>query len=186
MIALLKNHNHQLCLSSKEYSELLHSHLKCDLSNDKYFHPDQTTKSSLRRPSSASPIRHSTTTRRSHSTSRRPQSATISDRQCHLRMKRLRQEFAMLAREHIKLDKCRANARELQIINRRMEIILDELQRLQRQLKISVKKLSSKDQMETEKNETPLEILRKTRLLQMILTDQDRKHSHRERFNSND
>jgi hypothetical protein len=72
-----------------------------------------------------------------------------------------------------------------------MELILDELELLQRQLKISLRKSSSKDQFELEKTETPLETLRKTRLLQMILKDSTNKqlnhgYSRKIRPNSND
>ena len=72
-----------------------------------------------------------------------------------------------------------------------MEIILDELERLQRQLRISLRKSTSKDCLETEKNETPLDTLRKTRLLQLMLKDPTNKQhyrgrSHRTRPTSND
>ncbi|CAF0901164.1 unnamed protein product [Rotaria sordida] len=201
VIALLKNHNHQLCLSSKEYSELLHPHEKSDLPPHSYLYLDHYNKSSSTRPSSASPVRAvrrpiattttTTTTRRSCSASRRPQTTTISDKQCYSRLKHLRHEFATLAREHKRLNKSRTNTRELEIINRRMEIILDELERLQKQIKISLKRSSIKDQDKLEKNDTPLETLRKTRLLQILLGDQTNKQqyrgrSHRTRQNSND
>jgi hypothetical protein len=195
-MALLKNHNHQLCLSSKEYSEILHPHLKGDLSPHTLLYLDHYNKPSSIRPSSASPVRSirhpiTTSTRRPHSASRRPQTATMSDKQCYSRIKRLRQEFATLAREHSRLHTSRTNARELEIISRRMEIILDELERLQRQLKISFRRSSSKDHLETEKNETPLDTLRKTRLLQVMLKDSTNKQhyrgrSHRTRPYSND
>jgi hypothetical protein len=177
-MALLKNHNHQLCLSSKEYSEILQPHLKGDISPHTLLYLDHYNKPTSTRPSSASPVRsvrHPTTattsTRRPHSASRRPQTATISDKQCYSRIKRLRQEFGLLAREHTRLQSSRTNARELEIISRRMEIILDELERLQRLLRISLRKSTSKDYFETEKNETPLDTLRKTRLLQLMLKD---------------
>ncbi|CAF1236512.1 unnamed protein product [Adineta steineri] len=189
VIALLKNHNHHLCLSSKEYSELLHSNVKNDFSP----HNDHYNKSSRTRSSSVSPVRSkSTSIRRSHSTVRRPQSSINSDRQCCSRIKSLRQEFEILAREHASLNTSRANSRELEIINRRMEMILDELERLQRQIKSSLRKSSSfRDQIESEKIETPLETLRKTRLLQIILKDPTnrqlcRERSHRRRSNIND
>jgi hypothetical protein len=72
-----------------------------------------------------------------------------------------------------------------------MEIILEELERLHKQLKISLKKSSSKDQFQLEKNETPLDTLRKTRLLQIILKDSTNKqqyyeHPRKTRPNSND
>jgi hypothetical protein len=73
-----------------------------------------------------------------------------------------------------------------------MELILEELERLQRQLKNSIRKSSSsKDQFQLEKNETPLETLRKTRLLQIILRDSINKdpyhtRSYRTRPNSYD
>ncbi|CAF3351900.1 unnamed protein product [Rotaria sp. Silwood1] len=200
LMALLKNHNHQLCLSSKEYSELLHPDHRSDLSPHSYLYLDHYNKSSLTRPSSASPVRSTrrpittkatTTRRRSHSACRRPQTAMISDKQCYSRIKHLRHEFSTLAHEHKRLNKSRTNARELGIINRRMEIILDELECLQRQLKISLKKSSTKNQDRLEINETPLETLRKTRLLQILLTDQTNKQqyqgcSRRSRPNSYD
>ena len=203
MIALLKNHNHQLCLSSKEYAEL-HPHLRGDLSPhtllylDHYNKPFSSSSSPTLRPSSASPVRAvrrpivpSSSTRRPRSASRRPQSANISDRQCYSRIKRLRQEFAILAREHARLSTSRIHQRELEIISRRMEIILEELERLQRQLKTSVRKSASRDQLEFEQNDTPLETLRKTRLLQLILRDSANQQQcygrpHRARPNSYD
>ncbi|CAF3299252.1 unnamed protein product [Rotaria socialis] len=196
VIALLKNHNHQLCLSSKEYSELLNSNQKSDLSSPSSFYPDHVNKSLPRRPLSASPVRSmrrpiTASTKRSCSASRRSQTATISDKHCHSRMKHLRQEFATLAREHKRLNTSRKNARELEIINRRMEIILDQLECLQKQLKVSSRKSSTRAQQEAEKTETPLEILRKTRIIQTILKDQTnqqqyRGRSYRARPNSND
>lgn len=185
MIALLKNHNHQLCLSSKEYAEI-QPHLRADLSPhtllylDHYNKPYSTSSSPIVRPSSASPVRavrrpvhpcSSSTKRRPRSASRRPTSANMSEKQCYSRIKRLRQEFAVLAREHAKLSTSRTHHRELEIIGRRMEIILEELERLQRQLRNSVRKSSSRDQLEFDQNDTPLETLRKTRLLQLILRD---------------
>lgn len=204
MIALLKNHNHQLCLSSKEYAEL-YPHLRGDLSPhtllylDHYNKPSSSTSSPTLRPSSASPVRavrrpinsSSSSTRRPRSASRRPQSANISDRQCYSRIKRLRQEFAILAREHARLSTSRLHQREMEIISRRMEIILEELERLQRQLRTSLRKSASRDQFEFEQNDTPLETLKKTRLLQLILRDaanqpQCQGRSHRARPNSYD
>jgi hypothetical protein len=73
-----------------------------------------------------------------------------------------------------------------------MEIILEELERLQKQLCISLKKSSSKSEFYFEKDETPLDTLRKTRLLQIILRDPNNKqqrngsHSRRTRPYSND
>jgi hypothetical protein len=193
VIALLKSHNHQLCLSSKEYFELFHSNLKNSLSPHRRLYLDHSNKSSTKRPSSASPIRRPiiTSTERSHSAFRRPQTSTLSKKQVHSRMKRLRQEFTILAREHTTLNTSRTNSRELEIINQRMEIILDELESLQKQLKFSLRKSFSKDRIELEKNETPLETLKKTKLLQGILKDpnnkqQHRERSHRTRPNSND
>ena len=197
MIALLKNHNHQLCLSSKEYAEL-QPHLRGDLSPHTLLYLDHYNKlsSPLIRPSSASPVRTVrrpivSSTRRPRSASRRPQSANISDKQCYSRIKRLRQEFAVLAREHARLNTSRTNVRELEIINRRMEIILDQLEPLQRQLRTATRKSSSRDQLESDKNQTPLQTLRKTRLLQTLLRDptsQQEYHtrSHRTRPNSYD
>jgi hypothetical protein len=48
-------------------------------------------------------------------------------------------------------------------------------------LRSSVRKSPSKDQFELDKNETPLETLRKTRLLQIILRDPTNKESLRTR-----
>ena len=204
MIALLKNHNHQLCLSSKEYAEL-QPHLRADLSPhtllylDHYNKPFSSSSSPPNiRPSSASPVRAvrrpvhpSSPIRRPRSASRRPPSANMSEKQCYSRIKRLRQEFAVLAREHARLSASRTHQRELEIIGRRMEIILEELERLQRQLRNSVRKSSSRDQLEFDQNDTPLETLRKTRLLQLILRDSAnqqewRGRSHRTRPNSYD
>ncbi len=72
-----------------------------------------------------------------------------------------------------------------------MEIILEELERLQKQFKISFKKSLPKEQFQLEKNETPLETLRKTRLLQIILKDSTNKqqsngHYQRIKHNSYD
>ena len=130
-------------------------------------------------------------TGRSHSTLRRPQTSTISDRQCHSRIERLRQEFFILSREQTRLNATRTNSRELEIISRRMQIILDELELLQRQLKLSLRRSLSKDEIQSEKNETPLETLKKTRLLQTILKDPTNKQqyparSHRTKPNPND
>jgi hypothetical protein len=69
-----------------------------------------------------------------------------------------------------------------------MEIILQELERLQKQFKISLKKSLPKEQFQLEKNETPLETLRKTRLLQIILKDSTNKqqsHGHYQRIRPN-
>lgn len=185
-----------MCLSSREYNEILHPHLRKDLSPHSLLYLDHYNKSASIRPSSASPmrsIRRPTTVpkRRSYSVSRRPQIGHLSYKQCYLRMKNLRQEFATLAREHARLNKSRSNAREVEIINHRMEIILDELERLQRQLRMSVKKISPKEPDVLVKNDSPLETLRKTRLLQIVLKDPTneqhyRGRSRRARPNSND
>ncbi|CAF1456736.1 unnamed protein product [Adineta ricciae] len=184
VIALLKNHNHQLCLSSKEYSDLHHTNGRSDLSPHTILYLDHYNKSSRTRPSSASPIR---AVRRSVTTSpsERPHRSALSEKQCHSRIKRLRQEFATLAREHTTISTSRNNSRELEILNLRMELILDELERLQRLLKLSVRKTQS------DKIETPLETLRKTKLLQTILKDPSNNqhyqgHSRRSRPKSND
>ena len=192
VMALLKSHNHQLCLSSKEYSEFLHPHLKGDLSPHTLLYLDHYNKLSSTRPSSASPVRSnrhpiSTLTNRAQSASRRPQTATISVKQCHSRIKHLQQEFASLAREHARLHRSRSDTRKLDIISRRMEIILEELETLQRESR----KSSSRDHLNGEKSETPLETLRKTRLIQLILKDPANKphcrgRSHRARPNSKD
>ena len=61
------------------------------------------------------------------------------------------------------------------MLTRRMEIILEELGQLQRQyLK------SSEDQIEQDLNETPLDTLRRTRLLQLILRDSINKEQKHE------
>lgn len=193
---MLKNHNHQLCLSSKEYAEI-QPHLKGDLSPHTLLYLDHYNKtSSTNRPSSASPVRPvrrqaNNSNRRPRSASRRPQSANFSDKQCYSRIKQLRQEFGVLAREHARLNTSRANTRELEIINRRMEIILEELEHLQTLLKHSIRKSSSREQIQGENVETPLQTLRKTRLLQFILKDSTntqpyKTYSHRCRPNSNE
>ncbi len=52
------------------------------------------------------------------------------------------------------------------MISRRMDIILEELGQLQRQYMIT-----SQDHMEQDLNETPIETLKRTKLLQLILKD---------------
>jgi hypothetical protein len=56
------------------------------------------------------------------------------------------------------------------MISRRMEIILDELEQLQRQYMDL-----STEHMEQDLNETPLETLRRTKLLQLILRESSNK-----------
>ncbi|UJR24833.1 hypothetical protein I4U23_006205 [Adineta vaga] len=190
VIALLKNHNHQLCLSSKEYADLHHTNVKSDLSPHTVLYLDHYNKSSRRRPSSASPMR-SICRSKTTSPRGRPQTSTLSEKQCYSRIKRLRQEFAILAREHTNLSTSRSNSRELEILNRRMELILDELERLQQQLQLFLRKSSTRDPFQSEKTETPLETLRKTKLLQTILKDPsnsqyNRGRSRRIRPKSND
>ena len=175
MIALLKKHNHQLCLSSKEYAEILNNHGGGDLSPHTFLYLDHYNRPTIR-PSSASPIR---TVRRSrtssfggvHSTTRRPKTAMLSTQQCYARIKSLHQEFATLTREHKRLNTSRGNQRELQIISERMKIILEDLEKLQNQLKSSMSDSLPKDLSSNNKLETPLETLRKTRLIQILLKD---------------
>ena len=180
VIALLKTHNHQLCLSSKQYAELVHPHLPGDLSPHTLLYLDHYHKSSDR-PTSASHTRsmrrsRSHSLRRAHSAARHPQTSLLSDKQCYSRVKRLRQEFTTLAREQTRLSTSRTGARESEILTRRMEMILDELERL---FESSMGKSSSKDQHE--KSETPLETLRKTKLIQHLLKDSQAKQQSRER-----
>jgi uncharacterized protein YaaW (UPF0174 family) len=52
------------------------------------------------------------------------------------------------------------------MIGKRMNIILEELGQLQRQYM-----MTSQDHMEQDLNETPIETLRRTKLLQLILKD---------------
>jgi uncharacterized protein YaaW (UPF0174 family) len=52
------------------------------------------------------------------------------------------------------------------MIGKRMDIILEELGQLQRQYM-----MTSQDHMEQDLNETPIETLRRTKLLQLILKD---------------
>ncbi|CAF1125805.1 unnamed protein product [Rotaria sordida] len=164
VIALLKNHNRQLCLSSKEYADLLHPPHKSELSPHTLLYLDHYKKPS-NRPSSASPVR---STRRpiTTSTTRRPQTASTIDSQCYSRIKRLRREYAILSREHARLYLSQTSSDDLDILTRRMEIILEELQQLQRQYMTL-----SQSHMEQDLNKTPIETLRRTKLLQLILKD---------------
>ena len=179
VIALLKTHNHQLCLSSKQYAELVHPHLPGDPSAHKLLYLDHYHKSSDR-PTSASHIRsmrrsRSHSLRRTHSVARHPRTSLLSDKQCYSRVKRLRQEFTTLAHEQTRLSTSRTGAREAEIVTRRMEMILDELERL---FESSMRKSSSKDQHE--QSDTPLETLRKTKLIQHLLRDPQAKQRSRE------
>ncbi|CAF1027493.1 unnamed protein product [Rotaria sp. Silwood1] len=168
VIALLKNHNNQLCVSSKEYANLLHPRHKSELSPHTLLYLDHYNRQS-NRPSSASPVR---STRRpiTTSTTRRPQTAstttTTTDSQCYSRIKCLRREYAILSREHARLYSSQTSSDDLDILTRRMEVILEELQKLQRQY-MSL----SQSYMEQDLNETPIETLRRTKLLQLILKD---------------
>lgn len=192
----MKNHNHQLCLTSKEYAEILNPHSKNGLSPHTVLYLDHYSKSSSSsRPASASPLRRTrkaSTKRRPHSATRRSPTSTTSEQKTQTKMKQLQQQFSTLAREHRRLTVSRTSPRELDIINKRMELILQQLEPLQKQLKASIKKSSSKDHLDIETNETPLETLRKTRLLQVLLKDPSRQEQHRDylhrriRPNSND
>ncbi|CAF2868457.1 unnamed protein product [Rotaria sp. Silwood2] len=164
VIALLKNHNNQLCLSSKEYANLLHPRHKSELSPHTLLYLDHCNRQS-NRPSSASPVR---STRRpiTTSTTRRPQTASTTDSQCYSRIKCLRREYAILSREHARLLSSQTSSDDLDVLTRRMEIILEELQQLQKQY-MSL----SQSCMEQDLNETPIETLRRTKLLQLILKD---------------
>ncbi|CAF3279223.1 unnamed protein product [Rotaria socialis] len=164
VIALLKNHNHQLCLSSKEYANLVHPRRKSELSPHALLYLDSYNKQS-NRPSSASPIR---STRRpiAISTTRRPQTASTIDNQSFSHIKRLRREYVILSREHARLYSSKTNLDDLEILTRRMENILEELEQLQRQ-----HMFSSQNHSEQDLNETPIETLKRTRLLQLILKD---------------
>lgn len=132
------------------------------------------------------------TKRRPYSATRRSPTSNVSDQKSHTKVKQLRQQYATLVREHRRLVASRSSPRELEIISNRMKMILDELEPLQKQLKSSIRKSSSKDHFEIDRNETPLETLRKTRLLQMLLKDTSRQEQHRDfvhrriRPNSND
>lgn len=55
---------------------------------------------------------------------------------------------------------------DVQILSRRMEIILEELERLQREYM-----RASREHMENDVDESPLDTLRRTKLLQLILKD---------------
>jgi hypothetical protein len=164
VIALLKNHNHQLCLSSKEYSDLLHPRHKSELSPHTLLYLDHYNKPSTR-PLSASPVRSNRRTNQTSST-RRPHTASTTDNDCYSRIKRLRREYVVLSREHTKLNSSLTSTDDLEIIGRRMNIILEELGQLQRQYM-----MTSQDHMEQDLNETPIETLRRTKLLQLILKD---------------
>ena len=178
----MKNHNQQLCLTSKEYADLLNPQPKADSSPYTLLYRDRYSKSSSR-PASASPLRRkrkTTAKRRSQSATRRSPTSALSDQKSNKRVKELRQRYATLAREHRRLTVSRSSPRDLDIISKRMELILEQLEPLQKQLKASIKKSSSRDHLEIETNETPLETLRKTRLLQVLLKDPSRQEQHRD------
>lgn len=160
----MKNHNHQLCLSSKEYSDLLHPRHKTELSPHTLLYLDHYNKPS-QRPTSASPVR--AVRRPVAPVIRRPQTAsTTSDNQCYSRIKQLRREYVVLSREHARLNTSCASSDDVEFIGRRMDVILEELGQLQRQYM-----MTSQDRMEQDLNETPIETLRRTKLLQLILKD---------------
>ena len=152
---------------------MLQPHLKGDLSPHTLLYLDHYQRTAApSRPSSVSPVRHRPR--------RRPQTAAVtSEKKCYSRMKHLRQEFATLTREHQRLSTSRSNPRELEIINRRMEIILEELDQLQRQLRQTT--TTTTTNRRSTSTETPLETLRKTRLLQVILKDASQKEQHQGR-----
>ena len=157
----MKTHNQRLCLSSKEYAELLNPNSKSELSPHTLLYLDHYNRA-LNREGSALPSR---STRRS-SPSRRTQSASLSDSQIYSRIKSLRREFVILSREHARLLTSDNQSEDIEILGRRMEVILDELANLQRRyLK------SSREQMEQDIDESPLNTLRRTKLLQLILKD---------------
>ena len=164
----MKNHNHQLCLSSKEYSDLLHPRHKSELSPHTLLYLDHYNKPS-NRPSSASvsPVRAVRRPVAPATATRRPQTAsTTSDSQAYSRIKQLRREYVVLSREHARLNTSCASSDDVEFIGRRMDIILEELGQLQRQYM-----MTSQDRMEQDLNETPIETLRRTKLLQLILKD---------------
>ena len=156
VISLLKRHNQQLCSSSKEYADLIHSPSKSDLSPHTLLYLDHYRKSPSKRCASAVPVRSTSL--------RRPK----SDQQLYARIRSLRREFAILSREHARLSLAREEHEDedMQILAKRMEIILEELERLQRDYM-----RSSREHMENELDETPLDTLRRTKLLQLILKD---------------
>ena len=166
VIALLKKHNHQLCLSSKEYSDLLHPRHKSELSPHTLLYLDHYSKPP-NRPTSASPVRATRRTNPPTSSNRRPQTASAAaDSDCYSRIKRLRREYVILSREHARLNSSYASTDDVEFIGRRMDLILEELGQLQRQYMAS-----SQQSMEQDLNETPIETLRRTKLLQLILKD---------------
>ena len=162
----MKNHNHQLCLSSKEYSDLLHPRHKTELSPHTLLYLDHYNKPTTNRPSSASPLRATRRPVITTTTTRRPQTASTSDSQSYSRIKQLRREYVVLSREHARLNSSYASSDDVEFIGRRMDVILEELGRLQRQYM-----MTSQDHMEQDLNETPIETLRRTKLLQLILKD---------------
>ena len=92
-----------------------------------------------------------------------------SDQPLYSRIRSLRREFAILSREHARLSLMRDDAdgdEDVQILSRRMEIILEELERLQREYM-----RASREHMESDADESPLDTLRRTKLLQLILKD---------------
>lgn len=163
-----------MCLSSKEYSDLLHPRQKSEISPHTLLYLDHYNKQSTRPSSSSSPVRASRRSTGSASAStRRPQSASApaSDSQCYSRIKSLRREYVILSREHARLNSSEGGVDDLEVIGRRMDAILEELGQLQRRYM-----MTSQDRMEQDLNETPIETLRRTKLLQLILRDPISKH----------
>jgi hypothetical protein len=165
VIALLKKHNHQLCLSSKEYSDLLHPRHRSELTPHTLLYLDHYNKPS-NRPSTGSPVRATRRINPTTSSTRRPHTASTTDSDCYSRIKRLRREYVVLSREHARLNSSHTSSDDVEFIGRRMDLILEELGQLQRQYMTT-----SQDHMEQDLNETPIETLRRTKLLQLILKD---------------
>ncbi|CAF1235850.1 unnamed protein product [Adineta ricciae] len=113
VIALLKSHNHQLCLSSKEYVKNLHTHRKNHLTSHDLLYLDHYKRTSV------SPRRCDSTKNSQH----------------HSRIEHLLNEYIKLFRKQTKFHLCRANSQELNSLNEKMETILDELKYLQSQNK---------------------------------------------------
>jgi hypothetical protein len=155
VISLLKAHNRQLCLSSKDYADLVRA------VSVGAFSPHRRSKSPIGCPT-ATPVR--STSR--HSPTKVEQHRVQSAHHTSSRMQRLRREFATLEYKHSQLTDSRARRDETINVVRQMQVILDELERLQQQ-----EKKRSREHTEQNVVESPLNMLRRAQVLQLILKD---------------
>ncbi|CAF0802722.1 unnamed protein product [Didymodactylos carnosus] len=193
VIALLKSHNHHLCLTSKEYDTLKSG-------NTDYRHHRPLSSSSSPTHRLGRPI---TTTNSFRSTSssrafdRNSSNTPTAKSHLYSRIKKLRTEFALMACNHQKLnDKIEKTLdyelrelyeNELEQLNFNMQTILNELEQLQKHLKLLLSPLNSGTKDDTNvkygrnsspyEYETPLETLKRTKLLQVLLKDTKRSKS---------